>query len=47
LDLPRERQIDFARRAQALADERGVEIKPAELLALYEAAYGAVSVSVP
>ncbi|MCV7179854.1 2-isopropylmalate synthase [Mycolicibacterium sphagni] len=40
LDLPREMQIDFARRAQALADERGVEVKPAELYDLFVAAYG-------
>ncbi len=41
LDLPREMQIDFARRAQALADERGgVEIKPGELYDLFVATYG-------
>ena len=45
LDLPREMQIDFARRAQALADERGVEIKPAELYDLFVAAYGESAVN--
>ncbi|WP_163700129.1 hypothetical protein [Mycolicibacterium sarraceniae] len=38
IDLPREMQIDVARRVQALADERGVEVKPVELYDLFVAA---------